>query len=202
MIRKEFVNRRVLDIYRKLPEIKFPIRLKEIIDQIPNCRLMSYEELSEITGTTVQDIIDICESESGCTHYDPSKDRYLILCNQDMKYNSIRRQRWTCGHEIGHVICNHNSIALVSHISENGTSDSIDAEMEREADYFAATLLSPFPFFRELGINTYTDVMNTFGLSCESAKYRMAEYNEWIKTHRKTSWENDMLRLFRDKYKA
>ena len=202
MIRKEFVNQRVLEIYRRMPVIRFPVRLKDVIAQIDNCRFMSYQELADITGTTIDDIIQICESESGCTHYDPGKDRYLILCNQSIHCNSIRRQRWTCGHEIGHVMCRHNPTELVSLISENNVPGHIDTDIEHEADYFAATLLAPLPYFEPLGVKSSEDIMNIFGLSSESAKYRLEEYQRWRRYHRKTAWENDMLKQFRLKYKA
>ena len=200
MIRRRFIEQNVLNIYKHLPEIKFPIRLMEIISLIPNCRFMSYQELADLTDCSLAEIISICNSESGCTFYDADKDRYLILCNQSKEYNSVRRQRWTCCHEIGHVICNHNPATVFSPIPENGSQTSQNEQFEKEADFFAASLLAPLPFFRPLGVPSPADIMRIFGLSSESAKSRFAEFQEWNRSHCKTSWENDMIKQLRAKY--
>ena len=200
MIRYRFIEQNVLKIYKQLPEIQFPVRLMEIISLIPNCRFMSYQELADLTKYSLSDIISICNGESGCTFYDSAQDRYLILCNQSKEYNSVRRQRWTCCHEIGHVICNHNPATIFSPIPENGSQLSQNEQFEREADFFTASLLAPLPFFKPLGVRSPADIMRIFGLSSESAKYRFAEFQEWDRSHRKTAWENDMLRQLKLKY--
>lgn len=183
-----------------LPTIKFPLDLKEVIRCIPNCRYMSYQQFAKINQCSIYDIIQICESKSGCTHYDIMNDRYLILCNQSPdNNNNIGRQRWTCGHEIGHVVCNHHTISAYEKLSENSLFQTTNPEYESEADYFAATLLAPFPLFKFLNIKSTIDIQNTFGLSTEVSIYRYKQYLKWFNTRVKTSWENDMIRLYRQK---
>ena len=117
MIRYAYINNQVLKIYSMLPAIQFPIDTKEIIHYIPNCRYMSYQEFAQINKCSVDDVIQICESKSGCTHYDITHDRYLILCNQSTEdNNNIGRQRWTCSHEIGHIICKHHTISAYEYL--------------------------------------------------------------------------------------
>lgn len=200
MIRYTYVNNQVLNIYSMMPTIKFPLDVKEVIRYIPNCRYMSYQQFAKINQCSIDDIVQICESKSGCTHYDIMNDRYLILCNQSTAdNNNIGRQRWTCGHEIGHVVCNHHTISAYEKLSENSLLQTTNPEYESEADYFAATLLAPFPLFKLLNIKSAIDIQNTFGLSAEASLYRYKQYLKRLNTRVKTSWENDMMKLYRQK---
>lgn len=183
-----------------MPKIQFPLDIKSVINFLPNCRYMSYQDFAKVNNCSIDDVIQLCESKSGCTHYDVLQNRYLILCNQSTQdNNNIGRQRWTCGHEIGHVVCNHHTISAYEKLSENSLLQIDNAEYEMEADYFAATILAPFPLFKLLDIKTATDIQNTFGLSTEASFYRYKQYIKWLKTRVKTSWENDMIRLYKQK---
>jgi len=50
-----------------------------------------------------------------------------------------------------------------------------------------------------LNIKSAIDIQNTFGLSAEASLYRYKQYLKWLNTRVKTSWENDMMRLYRQK---
>lgn len=200
MIRYFYINNLVLQIYSMLPKITFPLDVQEVIKLIPNCRYMSYQKFAKINKCSINDVIQICESKSGCTHYDISQDRYLILCNQSTQNNNnLGRQLWTCSHEIGHILCKHHSTSAYSKLSENNLSCVENPEFENEADYFASTLLSPFPLYKCLNIQSPLDVQNVFGLSTEASLYRYKEYLKWKKYHRKTAWENDIVKLYKQK---
>ena len=200
MIRYHYINNQILKIYSKLPSIQFPLNIKDVIELIPNCQYLSYQQFAKINNCSIDDVIRLCESKSGCTHYDILNDRYLILCNQSTdNNNNYGRQRWTCCHEIGHVVCKHHVISAYEKLSENSLLKRTNPEYEQEADYFAAFLLAPLPLFKELNIQSPIDVQNTFGLSVEASMYRYKEYLRWKQGHRKTSWENDMIRLYHQK---
>ena len=201
MIRYTYINNLVLSIYNTLPVIQFPIDVKEVIKYIPNCRYMSYQQFAEVNHCSISDVIQICESKSGCTHYDILQDRYLILCNQSTQdNNNSGRQRWTCSHEIGHILCKHHSISAYEKLSENSLLPHTNNQyFEAEADYFAATLLAPFPLFGFFNIQSAIDIQNIFGLSCEASLYRFKQYVKWKNNHRKTAWENDMKHIFQYK---
>jgi len=200
MVRYVYINNLVLDIYEMLPKIQFPLDIKSVINYFPNCRYMSYQDFAKINRCSIEDVIQICESKSGCTHYDIMQNRYLILCNQSTQdNNNIGRQRWTCGHEIGHVACNHHAISAYEKLSENSLLQIDNAEYEMEADYFAATILAPFPLFKLFDVKSAIDIQNIFGLSTEASLYRYKQYLKWLKTRVKTSWENDMIRLYKQK---
>lgn len=197
MIRKIYINNLVLELYKQLPKIYFPISVKDIFQLIPNSKCMSYQKLAKLNGCSVQDVITLCQSKSGCTHYDVATNRYLVLLN--LAERSYGRQRWTAAHEIGHIMCKHHLISAMNQIAENDFSDNNNPEFESEADYFAATLLAPFPLFKELGVKSLIDVQNIFGLSAEASLYRYKKYLQWKKSHRKTAWENDIVKLYKQK---
>lgn len=200
MTRYAFINNQVLILYAQLPEIKFPLDVSKLLDYLPNCRYMSYQEFANINHCTINDVIQLCESKSGCTHYDILHNRYLILCNQSTDgNNNLGRQRWTLTHEIGHVVCNHLPVSAYSKLSENNLLTIADEAYEAEADYFAATTLAPFPLFKLLQITSPDDVQRVFGLSTEASNNRYQRFLKWKETRIKTAWENDLINIYKHK---
>ena len=196
MVRYTYICNEILKLYRAVKEVEFPIDPLWFFQVIENCRVMTYQEMAAINGSAVSDIITLCESSSGCTHYSMAADRYLTLYNASHDGNNVEgRIRWTKAHELGHVALNHLQHIAVSHVAENNFNSVSDPELEKEADYFAANLLSPFPAFQVFNIHTLSDIQIAFGLSEEAAKNRMAQYIEWRNGHRKTAWENDIRKL-------
>ena len=160
---------------------------------------MPYQKFADINHCSVNDVIALCQSKSGCTHYDMETNRYLILINLT-KTSNYGRHRWTIAHEIGHIMCGHHILSAVDKIAENSFFQYNNQDYEIEADYFAATLLSPLPLFKVFEIQSSQDIQKTFGLSATAADIRLKEYKLWIKNHRKTAWENDIVNVV--KYKT
>ena len=198
MIRKIYINNLVLKLYSQLPRIKYPLDLNKILSLIPNCKLMSYQKFADINNCSVNDVITLCQSKSGCTHYDVETNRYLILVNLAETSNYGRR-RWTIAHEIGHIVCGHHILSAVDKIAENSFAQINNQDYEIEADYFAVTLLSPLPLFKAFEIQSARDIQNTFGLSAEASDIRLKEYKIWLRNHRKTAWENDIVNMYKRK---
>lgn len=198
MIRYTYVNQVVLNVYSRLPRIEFPLRISDVIDQIPNCRHMSYQEFASVSGCSVDSVVALCESKSGCTHYDIKNDRYLILYN-DISNDNPGRVRWTCSHEIGHIMCQHFAFATYNKLCENSLSSGLTPEYEREADYFAATLLAPFPIMKHMNISSRLETQNVFGLSREASDYTFRKFVDWKSVHYKRAWENDFLKIYNEK---
>lgn len=198
MIRRIYINNLVLKLYSQLAQIKFPLNLDEILRLIPNCKRMSYQKFAQINQCTVKDVISLCQSTSGCTHYDVETNRYLILVNLAETSNYGRR-RWTIAHEIGHIQCGHHVLSAADKIAEHSFVQINNQDYEIEADYFTATLLSPLPLFKVYNIQTVRDVQKTFGLSAEASDIRLKEYSLWSNNHRKTAWENDIVNIFKQR---
>ena len=196
MIRHLYICNQVLQLYRQMKKISFPIEPADLIATIPNCRMMTYEKFAEINRCSIQDVVAVCESKTGCTHYDIANDRYLILWNSSQSDNNVEgRRRWTKAHELGHVILNHLSLAAQPMLAENNLNNLTPTEIETEADVFAATLLCPMPIFQMLDISSPSDISRVFGLSAEASANRWNEYLKWSRYRRKTAWENDMRRV-------
>lgn len=198
MIRRIYINNLVLKLYSQISRIKYPLDLNEVLSLIPNCKIMPYQKFADINHCSVNDVITLCQSKSGCTHYDVETNRYLILVNL-IKTSNYGRRRWTIAHEIGHIMCGHHILSAVDKIAENSFFQYNNQDYEIEADYFAATLLSPFPLYEYLNVQSPLDVQNVFGLSAEASLYRYKEYLKWKQYHRKTAWENDIVKLYKQK---
>lgn len=196
MIRYPYIYNQVLQLYRQMGSVTFPIEPGNIISSLSNCRILTYDKFAEINQCTIRDVIMLCESKSGCTHYDIANDRYLILWNDDHSENNVEgRRRWTKAHELGHVILKHLPLVAEPMLAENGFNNLTAPEFEAEADQFAATLLCPMPLFQMLGVTSPSDIKKVFGLSTEASVHRWDEYLKWQKYRRKTAWENDMRRV-------
>lgn len=212
MIRYQYIYNQVLQIYRKLDSIEFPIEPSDIIARLPNCRLMTYTKFAKLNGCSVEDVAILCESNSGCTHYDIANDRYLILWNDDRSDNNVSdRRRWTKAHELGHVILNHLPLLTEPKIAEEdedffwdeypseNASRISTATCEQEANVFAATLLCPMPFFEMMEIESPEDIRSVFGLSVAASENRWNEYQKWKRSHVKTAWESNMRKILMQK---
>ena len=198
LIRYAYICNQVLQLYKGLSYIEFPIDPRIFFDGIPNCKIMPYSTFAKINYCSLHEVFLLCESESGCTHYDIPNDRYLVLFNSSTANNNVSgRIRWTLAHELGHVILNHLPYIAEPYIAEHNFNNLFDPALEAEADYFAALLLCPMPLYEQLNIQSASDIQTTFGLSYEASDVRWREYLKWKRNHRKTAWENDLKRLYR-----
>lgn len=119
MIRYAYICNQVLQLYKKLPSIKFPLDPRLFFEQMDNCKTMTYNKFAELNQCSLQEVFALCESKSGCTHYDVGKNRYLVLFNSSREnHNVLGRIRWTLAHELGHVTLNHLPYIAEPHIAE------------------------------------------------------------------------------------
>lgn len=200
MIRYPFIYNQVLQIYRQMDQVVFPIEPDQLIKRLPNCKMLTYEQFAKMNECSIEDVIALCESKSGCTHYDVVNNNYLILWNSEQSGNNVEgRRRWTKAHEFGHVVLKHFQLVSELTMAEHSFGNAITPEFEAEADRFAATLLCPMPLFQLLDISSPADIRKVFGLSVEASANRWNEYLKWKNYHRKTAWENDMRRIFLQK---
>lgn len=193
------IQYKVLALLQSLPAelLSFPLDVKSIIKTIDNCNISSYESFSQKFGVTIEDVIIMCDSKTGCTHYDINRDKYLILYNSSFaNYNVDGRQRWTLAHELAHVVLQHLLIETEESVAENSFGVVCNPVIETEADYFSAQILAPFPLFESLNITSPIDVEYMFGLSSTASMNQFSKYLKWKRGHIKTSFENDLIKLF------
>lgn len=198
--RYTYIQHEVLKLFRSLPVelLQFPFDAKSAIKTLDKCKVSSYECFARQFSITVDDVMTICDSRTGCTHYQQPTGKYLVLYNNSCSnYNVDGRQLWTLAHELGHIVLKHLTIeSVASAVAENSFCATSDPIIEAEADYFAATVLAPFPILRLLNVKDALDVQYHFGLSTQASDNRWEQYVKWEKSHIKKAFENDLLRLF------
>lgn len=192
MIRKAFINNRVLNLIKQASSYSFPIDPCDFVPSEKQIRFVSYQQFSSDIGISLLDLISACESSVGCTFYYREKCRYLILYNIDTAQTVPGRIRWTKAHELGHIVLGH-----FDHMTCNSSQKLSDKDLESEADYFAATLLCPMPLFKTFGISSPAQIQSQFGVSKEASINRWNDYLEWQHWHKKTAFESDIVRLYR-----
>lgn len=193
MIRRAYIQNQILRIFHGMNNISFPINLDDVASLMPtSCRLLSYQTAAKISGCKVDAIYSMCGSSSGATHYHPQTGRCLILYNESQPDGRVL---WTQAHELGHVVLEHLCM-----VNSHPTKDRWQYQLfEDEADFFAWNLLAPLPIMREYGIQNAKQVQKRFGLSKQAADLHFARYVRWERRHIKTAWENDLVRIFRQK---
>lgn len=197
MIRRTYIQRKVLDLYKNMSSISFPINPDKLLSLLKeNCRILSYHQAAALNKCTIRDIIQVCNSFDGATHYSPDRKRYLILYNN---FSAEGRILWTKCHEIGHICLRHFEMADLNRLAY-GDYDPAHSDIESEADYFAWNLIAPLPIMREMGVRSAEDVHSIFGLSAQAATLHFDRYLKWCQGHVKNAIENDLIREFRKKY--
>lgn len=63
-MRSVFVQRKVLELYQNMDSVSYPIQPELLLQCIPkSCRILSYQEMAEVTGCTVQDVAVLCNEQ-------------------------------------------------------------------------------------------------------------------------------------------
>lgn len=199
-IRYKYIDSQILKLFQSLPPnlLYFPLNVKNIIKLTPNCNLSSYSYFANHYHVDISDVISLCNSQTGCTHYDEINNKYLILYNNSSEnYNVEGRQIWTLAHELGHIKLNHLLLLSEKMIAENRLDDFGCPFFEKEADYFAATLLCPFQLFKYLDIESPQDIQNVFRLSTMASINRFDQYKKWETYHAKSAFDSDLVKIFK-----
>ncbi|PGH22456.1 hypothetical protein RN96_04780 [Fusobacterium polymorphum] len=126
------------EVLIKYSSSEIPIDLRTIIKKYRNIRMISFSKFMKIMNLSYEDLVDKFGSEHGFTIYDELEDKYMIVYNE---MDSIEVQRWTQGHELGHILKGHLKSEEYTLIHYNHGKHP----MEQEANTFAKHLLVPFP---------------------------------------------------------
>lgn len=119
----------------------------------------------------------ICKQEGIAVRYyrptDDSDGYSTIIGNQPVIFVSsatpVPRQRFTCAHELGHIILGHvGKYELVNREPAAG-----DNPIEQEANVFASRLLAPACVLWGCHVQSADDIMELCGISRQAAEYRM-----------------------------
>lgn len=164
--------------YRSLEamEVKdFPVNVASIAKSIKNLRIMTYSECMKRYDMSFRDVVTFADSNDGCTSYDPSDDRFVILYND--KFYKHDRVRFTISHEIAHVILKHYQKVPGKKLARASLTKIDDPTIEREADMFAAEFLAPSFLVRFLPDEDIKYLQSIFDISETSARISLNRVN-------------------------
>ena len=84
------------------------------------------------------------------------------------------RQKFTCAHELGHILLKHTDKFGVAYRDPEPTDDP----KEQAANVFAARLLAPAIVLRDLGVTSAEQIADICKISMPAAEYRMERLQE------------------------
>lgn len=172
-------SQRVLDFY----ETKyFPFNIKDDIEHLFSSTIYITTKSEYIEFKSVTNDFSFSSSietlQDGRTYYDPNRDLYLIVYNED---KPINRTRFTLAHEFGHIMLHHLTDKRTE-IDRGGLSNTIYYRMEGEANSFAGNLLVPpiIIYAKYKNAINPEKIANDFNLSFSAVQdYRLADYTYW-----------------------
>lgn len=151
-------------------EIKgFPFKVADVVYEFFDIEFKSYGELAKrgIPRTSwLSDDAELIESNG----------RNIIFYNQDI--SDVHRMRFSILHEVGHYYMQHN-LSELRKIKERNIESfkTVYSTYEREADFFAASLLMPDAIIKELikrGYKITSDfLVKSFNVSYKAAEVKM-----------------------------
>lgn len=160
------------EILKKLNISTFPISLFDIIEELPNLKVLSFCEMAELLGISVGTVAkDMAMSEEGAIGTFGT-EKVIIIYNSDISTKSLERERFTLAHEIGHYILGHPFDTDNSILSRNnGITNEESKIFELEANHFARELLAPTFLIDDTDPLTTKEISNRFEISTEASKY-------------------------------
>lgn len=139
----------------KQDPFSFPINPKKIKLYNYSIVIISLQEYSKITNTSLEQLTSNMAFADGYTYF--KNNAAFIFYNEDI--DTEGRKIWTIAHELGHIALNHNM-----QCNKN----------EREANFFASQLLAPQCVLKQLVKNgariTPTYISEKFKLSKEASE--------------------------------
>lgn len=145
---------------------ELPVKVSSIIRQL-GIGLYTYQDNAEFIHKFRLDTI--IKSSDGFTLF--VNNQYKIFYDNT---KPVARIRFTLGHELGHIVCNHgfqkvSDSYITTRNSEPGPTDSI---IETEANMFAARLLAPACVLHELKLFTAGEIAEQCCISKQAAEFR------------------------------
>lgn len=143
-----------------------PVKVSRIIRNL-GIGLYTYQDNTEFIHKLKLDTI--AKSSDGFTLF--VNNQYKIFYDNT---KPVARIRFTLGHELGHIICNHVFQKVSdSYITTRNTEPSInDSSIETEANIFAARLLAPACVLHELKLFTANEIAEHCCISQQAAEFR------------------------------
>jgi len=154
--------------------------LNEVLgpDRFPVDVVQLAQEYSKVTsaGPIVQVVGEAFDDFDGMLKASSDQSKWMIIYNTNCTEG---RQRFTIAHEFGHYILHRKDQRLFECASSRASEvGSVDRDLEKEADEFAAALLMPLDDFRrqitskEPGFELFSHLAERYGVSLTAAALR------------------------------
>ena len=164
-------------------DLSWRVLINQGISQLP----VSLEKICDTMGITVRsylqavEVIHVLGMERVCRVSDGlsfawNRELY-ILYNSD---RPSRRIRFTIAHELGHCLLHHGKAVCSKPLLRVNVCQDARA-LERQANTFAADLLSPACVLWGLGITTAGEIASHCDISMEAGKIRLDRLQKLIK---------------------
>ena len=151
-------------------EIKvFPFKVTDVVNEFFDIKFKSYAEMAKRGIPKSFWLSDDAE-------FIEFKGRNIIFYNQDIR--DVHRMRFSVLHEVGHYYMQHN-LSELRKLKERNIEKfkTVYSTYEREADFFAASLLIPDAIIKELikrGYQITLDfLVRSFNVSYKAAEVKM-----------------------------
>ena len=145
----------------------YPVNMLRLLGNF-DIRVVTFREMAKCLDLSIETVRDkMAMSELGCLMAQGGK--HVILYNDDISYSSAERIRFTLAHELGHYVLKHLHLSDKSTLSRGGMPTDELESYEREANRFAAELLSPLPVLQTIDPLCVDSVRQVFGVSREAA---------------------------------
>lgn len=170
----------VLATLNTVENLTLPLEIKKLVKLNKRCRLIRYSKYMKRHGLEYNEMLEFGGTDDAFTDYLVPEDKYIIFYNDldEKKMNSFR-YRWNIAHELGHVVLEHHKNNNKTRLFRNTLSKNEYAELEEEADQFAAYLLVPYAVLEHYSIDSGTSLGKICKISGQASQYRFNEYIKW-----------------------
>lgn len=153
------IEKKVVELYDECGVKTMPLDPFAVIEK-KGYILRSY---SNLDSDILNDLLTAKSDLEAFNFFDPSIQKYGIFYNTAL---NGRRIRFTLMHEIGHIVLGHKEESPLA---------------KKEADFFAAYALAPYPLIHITDCEDCFDVEDIFDVSSQCAQIAFASYQNWYK---------------------
>lgn len=171
-----------LDTLADLGITAFPVRLPDLVKRVRqhmDVRVCAYSRLAQLVGVTPEQLSLRLNSTDAATLQLGGR---TVVAYNDAQEIVPGRKRFTLAHELGHIVLDHFGRESYYREQDLPIPRDVQAQMEREADYFASVFLAPLEVamaiiwpYRVSVYSLFALLRSAFRLSKEAAYYRSRE---------------------------
>ncbi|WP_086348059.1 XRE family transcriptional regulator [Candidatus Enterococcus clewellii] len=166
-------------VFGSFTDCSFPVNILQLCNNLYKTKLATYEEFADEIGKSIDYVAKTIGKNNDAFTLNRGGE-FIIVFNDDIVDNVVKRIRFSIAHEVGHIMLSHfNDGDLV--LTRGGLTEEKYKVLEIEADKFAQELLLPtFLVNEDSSIETLS---KTFDVSKQVAKIALNAKQKypWIK---------------------